>query len=301
MMRGMLRAATLASGLAAGVAVGQEADHSALALELVNEARAGAGLSPLEPGAAAEAAAAAHARDMLDRDYYSHVDPDGGTVRDRFIAADGSRWSIVAENIANCTGCAAPPGEDRVRAFHNGWMQSPGHRGNILSRGLDRFGFAMEGGDGVVYAVQVFSGSGPSPGEAEAEALPDDLGAAALSAANAARREHGRDPLTASDELDALAGSLADAATFDGRDLSLPSDLFAMLPEGTGGWTGLSVAAEACGGCGAQPVAADAAYFAPRVLPPGGAAGAGDATHFGFAVRANGEGRKIAVGVVGRR
>ncbi len=281
----------------AGAAAGQGASHSELALELVNEARAEAGLPSLVSGRAAEAAAAAHARDMLRRDYYAHVGPDGGTVRDRFIAANGSRWSIVAENIAKCEGCAMPPGDERVRAFHNGWMQSPGHRENILSRGLDRFGFSMEGEGGTVYAVQVFAGSGTSPGTGDGATRPHEIGSAALSAANAARREQGSNPLSESDDLDTLAQSLASTATFDGQDLSLPSDVFAMLPDGAEGWTSLSVAAEACGGCGAEAVAGDAAYFVPRVLPPG----ADSATHFGFAVQANGEGRKIAVGVLGHR
>src|SRR5688500_2604033 len=75
------------------------------ALELVNQARAGHGLSRLELGGNLDEAAQSHARDMLRRGYYSHTSPEGENVQDRYVAAGGSRWELAAENIARCEGC----------------------------------------------------------------------------------------------------------------------------------------------------------------------------------------------------
>jgi uncharacterized protein YkwD len=147
----------------AGAAAAQE-DHGALALELVNEARQAEGLEPLTSVETLAATAKAHAEDMLARDYYAHVSPEGETVRDRFLAEGGSEWRLVAENIAMCRGCPTPPGADRVRAFQRGWMESPEHREAILDPGLAAFGFAMTWGEGVAYGVQTFAGPGQSRG-----------------------------------------------------------------------------------------------------------------------------------------
>ena len=117
------------------------------ALELVNQVRSEHDLPPLELGDILNEAAQAHAEDMLARDYYGHVSPDGENVMDRYQEAGGDRWRLVLENIAQCQGCPTPPTAERVEAFQEGWMESPGHRENILSRGLDRFGFGIAASD----------------------------------------------------------------------------------------------------------------------------------------------------------
>src|SRR5690606_8599801 len=63
-----------------------------LMLDLVNAERQERGLVPFQPDGTLDAAAQAHAEDMLRRDYYDHVSPGGQTVIDRYIAAGGSRW-----------------------------------------------------------------------------------------------------------------------------------------------------------------------------------------------------------------
>ena len=283
-------------------AVAQEGNLSELALSLVNEARAEEGLPSLGQGVALAEAAEAHAEDMLARDYYGHVSPEGQTARDRYLDAGGSQWRLVAENIAQCTGCETPADADRVRAFQSGWMQSPGHRENILAPGLDRFGFGIASGDGRVYAVQMFAGPGTAPGAEPgvraARVGNEELRSAALQAVNETRRDAGQSSLEMSADLNALARTLAERATLDGEELVLPGDTFGLLPEGASGWTGLAVSAEACGGCGAYPAEGDGAHFAPNLLPAGDPAAF---THMGFALWADGEGRKIAVGVFGQR
>ena len=91
---------------------------------LVNEERSKHDLFPLNPDHRLTAAARDHSRDMADNDYFSHTSPDGRTVGDRVTDA-GYIWSRVAENIAR--------GHTSPEAVVLGWMNSEGHRRNILS------------------------------------------------------------------------------------------------------------------------------------------------------------------------
>ena len=90
---------------------------------LVNLERAKAGCGPVRTDDRLTAAARGHSRDMVDRDYFSHTSPEGKGPGDRAAAAGYPRWS--GENIA----AGYPTPEAVVR----GWMDSPGHRANILN------------------------------------------------------------------------------------------------------------------------------------------------------------------------
>jgi uncharacterized protein YkwD len=92
-------------------------------LAAVNAARHAAGRQPLAADPRLDAAAQAHAEDMLARSYYAHRGPDGSTPRERVEAA-GYEASTVAENIA-----ARHLGADEAIA---GWMASSEHRHNLL-------------------------------------------------------------------------------------------------------------------------------------------------------------------------
>ncbi len=309
-----LRAMLLAAGVAATPAAAQD-DASALAqraLALVNQARAGHGLDPLSLDPPLVEAARVHARDMLQRDYFSHVSPDGGTVVDRFTAAGGSRWGAVAENIATCGHCAsdptADPTADDVERFHEGWMDSPGHRENILGPGFDRFGFAIAAADGRQYAVQTFAGPGMSRGAAEGgDGDGDGAGGepvtaaqaqeAALALVNDRRRAAGLEPLAASDTLqEAAAAAVADVSAAE------PQAALAAVPGAARRQFGQIYALVGqCGGCGGTPVRGDVRSFVGDWLHQGGDARllSPQATHLGFALNADGEGRKAAAAVIG--
>lgn len=297
----------LAAAPAAALETGDLAALRERALSLVNEARQAAGLEPLEAGAPLAAAAQKHAEDMARRDYYAHASPEGETVRDRYRAEGGSEWRLVAENIATCRRCEPPPDAARVRAFQQGWMDSPPHRENILAPGLTRFGFGIAATQDRTYAVQTFAGPGRprdlAAGETAEPLPPAELAAAALAAVNRAREREGLAPLEGSEPLDEAARRLLPD---DGEGTALTrdaGDLFSLLPgEAAGRWQGLQVLAAACGGCGTEPTAADVRGFVeqwlgnpqyrPRLLEP--AAG-----QLGFALRAYGSGRKVAVALVG--
>lgn len=301
-IRDAMRAAGVAAALAAanGPAAAQDgADASALraqALEAVNAARAEAGLDALAADDALDRAARAHAEDMLARGYHAHVDPDGGTPRERFLAAGGDRWAVSGENIATCSGCPVPPGPERVADFQAGWMQSPGHRDNVLSPGFDAFGYAIVGADGEVYAAQTFSGPGGSPDDGDDAPTRTALRAAALEAANEARADAGAPSLTASRALDTLAVRALDAVRAED---ALPGDPFTLLPEGAEGWTILELLASDVGGAGPAMTLEDASRIVAETVHDADRDGV--ASHLGFAARADGQGRKTGVVVLGGR
>ncbi|CAM5714639.1 Stress protein OS=Streptomyces tendae OX=1932 GN=F3L20_21625 PE=4 SV=1 [Streptomyces tendae] len=119
-------------------------------VELTNRERARAGLPPLSRDPLLGTAAQAHSADMVARDFYAHTAPDGSRPWDRAAAA-GSRCRTVGENIA----CGQRSAAEVVR----GWMNSPGHRANILEREFTRIGVGFAGGGRAgTYWTQLFGG-----------------------------------------------------------------------------------------------------------------------------------------------
>jgi uncharacterized protein YkwD len=106
-------------------------------LELVNEERAKEGLKPLKWDPEILPVARAHSADMFARGYFSHVTPEGKTPSDR-IRAGKVRFLTAGENLA-----LGPT----LTICHNGLMNSPGHRANILHRAYGRVGIGiLDGG-----------------------------------------------------------------------------------------------------------------------------------------------------------
>lgn len=108
-------------------------------LELLNLARVEAGLSPLTRDPMMDAVARAHSLDMLRRGYFGHESPEGASPFDRMLEA-GVRFRVAAENLA-----LAPT----VEIAHQGLMESPGHRSNILAREFGRVGIGAVRVDGM--------------------------------------------------------------------------------------------------------------------------------------------------------
>ena len=93
---------------------------------LLNAERAKLGLVPLRQQPLLELAAQRHSDDMVRRRFYEHETPDGVDPQMRMTAVGYSPpWT--GENLYTGTGTEATP----VRAL-KGWMESPGHRENIL-------------------------------------------------------------------------------------------------------------------------------------------------------------------------
>jgi len=93
-------------------------------LVLVNQERAAQNLKPLTWDSQLHEAARNHSEDMAANNYFSHTSLDGRTLVDRIEDA-GYHWNAAGENIA--AGYSTP------QAVVNGWMNSAGHRQNILN------------------------------------------------------------------------------------------------------------------------------------------------------------------------
>ena len=113
---------------------GNREEARAAVLCLVNHERAKRDLPPLADDRRLQRAAQAHARAMGERDFYAHRDPDGREPDERIRAA-GYDGSTTGENLLWGTGGDATPAE-----AVEGWMESPGHRANILRREFTRVG-----------------------------------------------------------------------------------------------------------------------------------------------------------------
>jgi uncharacterized protein YkwD len=114
---------------------------------LVNHERVAEGVSRLEWDPAVVPIARAHAEDMFERGYFSHVSPEDEDVGNRLDKA-GITYLVAGENLA-----FAPS----VDIAHDGLMQSPGHRENILASEFGRVGIGViDGGTYGKMFVQVF-------------------------------------------------------------------------------------------------------------------------------------------------
>lgn len=124
------------------------AQTAADVIALTNTERASAGLPPLAPDPLLTAAAQAHSTDMVARAFYSHTSPDGSEPWHRAAAA-GSTRRTIGENIA----CGQRSAAEVVR----GWMNSPGHRANILKPAFTHIGIGFAGGGAAgTYWTQLF-------------------------------------------------------------------------------------------------------------------------------------------------
>jgi uncharacterized protein YkwD len=130
----------------AQAAVPADPTAEAAVLALVNEARVDAGCGALTADPALAAVARAHSADMRDRDYFSHTSPEGLSPFDRAERAgiDYSR----AENIAF--------GQADATAVMEAWLESPGHRANILDCELTKLGVGVAEGPGGPWWTQLF-------------------------------------------------------------------------------------------------------------------------------------------------
>ncbi|MFF8593212.1 sigma-70 family RNA polymerase sigma factor [Streptomyces sp. NPDC015220] len=114
---------------------------------LVNSERAKAGCGPLTEDRKLDAAAQGHSDDMAARGFFEHTSPDGVDPGARITAA-GYRWSTYGENIAR--------GQQTPESVMNSWMNSPGHRANILNCSFKNIGVGVHKGSGGPWWTQDF-------------------------------------------------------------------------------------------------------------------------------------------------
>jgi uncharacterized protein YkwD len=110
------------------------ASYEAQVVTLVNQQRATAGCPALTVDSRLTTAARGHSQDMATRNYFDHNTPDGVTPWTRINNA-GYKFSQAAENIAE--------GQSTPASVMDAWMNSEGHRANILNCGLRNIGVGL--------------------------------------------------------------------------------------------------------------------------------------------------------------
>ncbi|BCH14707.1 CAP domain-containing protein [Mesorhizobium sp. L-2-11] len=127
----------------------QHSAHEQYLLELINAARAKAGVQPLAFDNDLSEAAEGHSRWMLATDTFSHTGSGGSSPTQRMKAAGytlAGSWA-TGENIAWATTRSPAGYNDEIQLLHNNLMNSSGHRANILNANFREVGLGFEVGD----------------------------------------------------------------------------------------------------------------------------------------------------------
>ncbi|MGD9568395.1 MAG: CAP domain-containing protein [Sedimentibacter sp.] len=118
-------------------------------VELVNVERTKAGLPALKLDTAMSDIARMKSKDMADNNYFAHQSPTYGSAGD-MLTKFGIRWSAWGENLAS--------GQRTPEAVVTAWMNSSGHRANIMSTNFSRIGVGyVTNANGTPYWTQMFA------------------------------------------------------------------------------------------------------------------------------------------------
>ncbi|MEL5954629.1 CAP domain-containing protein [Streptomyces sp. CLV115] len=115
-------------------------------LALVNQERAKVGCSPLTASSSLASLAQDFSEDMAARGFFDHTDPDGRSPWDR--ASKAGIPGLAGENIAR--------GQANAQAVMESWMNSDGHRANILNCDYKTLGVGVHRGPGGPWWTQDF-------------------------------------------------------------------------------------------------------------------------------------------------
>jgi len=118
-------------------------------VKLVNIERSKKGLQTLKSNWEIARVARYKSQDMINKKYFSHTSPTYGSPF-KMMETFGIRFSAAGENIAY--------GQRTPKEVMNGWMNSPGHRANILSPSYTNIGCGLaKSSTGVCYWTQLFT------------------------------------------------------------------------------------------------------------------------------------------------
>lgn len=131
------------SSVSAGI---QSSSAASEVVRLTNSARSQNGYAALVEDGALSEAAAVRAREIARS--FSHTRPSGASFSSA-LSESGVSYLRAGENIAS--------GQKSASEVVNAWMNSPGHRANILSSSYSRIGSASVNIDGTFYWVQLFA------------------------------------------------------------------------------------------------------------------------------------------------
>ena len=174
-------------------------------LSLINAERARNGAGPVRFNDQLTVAAQRHSQDMVDRNYFDHIAPDPaphGARPSNRVEAAGFQWTGVAENIAQ--------GQQSEAEVFASWMDSQGHRENMLNPTYDQIGLARVGD---MWTLVLATGSSSSTGASgnstgTSNNNNNTTGTTAsdfLSLINAERARNGAGPVRFNDQLTVAA------------------------------------------------------------------------------------------------
>lgn len=119
-------------------------------LQLVNAERSKYGLKPLKMSEQLRSIANLKSKDMAEKNYFDHYSVTYGTPFE-MLQQFGVHYSAAGENIA--------AGQKTPQEVMNSWMNSSGHRANILNKNFDTIGIGVyQGGSYGIYWTQLFTG-----------------------------------------------------------------------------------------------------------------------------------------------
>ncbi|MFD6209961.1 CAP domain-containing protein [Peribacillus sp. NPDC060253] len=119
-------------------------------LSLVNEERSKKGLPSLAMDSAISHVAILKSEDMRDNNYFNHTSPRYGSPFE-MMKSFGVSYNYAGENIA--------AGQPSAEAVMNSWLNSPGHKANILNKNYSKIGIGhATGGKYSHYWTQQFTG-----------------------------------------------------------------------------------------------------------------------------------------------
>lgn len=116
----------------------------------INEIRQQEGLTELQPNPKLAEVARRYSQQMAEQDFFSHTSPAGDTPAQRVETA-GITYMVVGENLFTSTNIPQP-----VNAAVEGWMDSPGHRENILRPQYRETGIGVWRDGETYYVTQLF-------------------------------------------------------------------------------------------------------------------------------------------------
>ncbi|HAU5012248.1 CAP domain-containing protein [Clostridioides difficile] len=119
-------------------------------VDLVNIERSKAGLNPLTLDSSISNVATKKSQDMIDNNYFSHNSPTYGSPFD-MLKKFGISYKTAGENIAM--------GQKTPKEVVNAWMNSEGHRKNIMNPNFSKIGVGVaQKSGGSIYWTQIFVG-----------------------------------------------------------------------------------------------------------------------------------------------
>lgn len=146
------RRVTTTKPMVAGPSLAEATEIERRAFDMTNTMRLQSNLAPLVWDPELCRMARSHSEDMVRRGFFAHSTPEGHRLKDRAHAAGIAHFQVLGENIAYNQGFDDPG------AFTVGrWMQSSGHRANILSPEFQQSAIGVFiAPDGTIYLTQEF-------------------------------------------------------------------------------------------------------------------------------------------------